>query len=96
MVGARNVIFGKQTFMITRKRTRYTILTSRIYEGHLRSKQRSYGSIFKNTLRYQIFGIQTLIIPLYIIINTILTFEVIKGHRRSKKSEIEVKFRKYI
>ena len=85
MVGSRNMIFGKHTHMINRKSSKYSILTSGIYEGHLRSKQRSYGSIFKNTLRYQIFGIQTLIKPLNIIRNTILTFEVIKGHRRSKK-----------
>ena len=81
----RNVIFAKQTHMISRKKIRYTILTSEIDEGHLRSKQRSCGSIFKNTLRDPMFGIQTLMIPLNIISYTILTFEVIKGHQRSKE-----------
>ena len=85
MERSRNVIFGKHTHMITRKNMRYTILTLEIDEGHLRSKQRSCGSIFKNTLRDPMFSIQTLTIPLNIISYTILTFEVIKGHQRSKE-----------
>ena len=79
----RYAIFGMQSRMITRNNIRYIILTSWIGEGHLRSKQvkqRSFWSIFKNTLRDPIFGIQTLMIPLNIIGYTILTFEVIKGH----------------
>ena len=85
MERSRNVIFGKHTHMIARKNMRYIILTLEIDEGHLRSKQRSCGSKFKNTLKDTIFGLQTIMIPLNIKSHTILTFKVIKGHQRSKK-----------